>query len=374
LARGNYLNHTQEEELVELASSLTIRSEGRNRGVSISIKNKAAFNSNRPPQLGCTCLLTLTGNQIECEDIAIHESCIKYEELAEILIAVAGAASVPIPLSEASISCHDIEDSSVEKISGITRVEMALENSWRKARRDLGNMYNRMQFMVVSAGMEESLRVIPFESSMPQSLKDETEAISHAIVSQRRFVGTWEGKLQIRRPEQNIKLCSPSRDSIQLWLLTTPSPLWDFVARRLPAFFLRIVLKGNANPTRSLTELYDGSGCERGDSETRDSPSQDQDRRYGSRNEDRARREGGRARGGGIERGRTGGGAPRPRRKPRNARRKSAIDNNRYRCPICAAAEGEVLDVCWRYNTKNIQYLKDVSQLLVTVRHRLSLT
>jgi hypothetical protein len=72
-----------------------------------------------------TSLLTLTGNEIECEDIAIHESCIKSKELAEVLFAVVVASSVPIPLPETFL---DTEDSWVEKISGITSVEVAPEN------------------------------------------------------------------------------------------------------------------------------------------------------------------------------------------------------------------------------------------------------
>ena len=117
-----------------------------------------------------------------------------------------------------------------------------------------------------------------------------------------------------------------------------------------------IAWKAGASAIASIVKACDDSGSERGNSETRDISEGPSQRRGNGTGE-----QGSQSKEGENERSR-GVGPSQPRRQLRNLQPRESIDEKSYRCPILAAGEGGILDVCWRIQARNVQYLKEVGQ------------
>jgi hypothetical protein len=159
--------------------------------------------------------------------------------------------------------------------------------------------------------------------------------------------------------EQTSKKHSQSNQSSQALLLIACSPLLDCLLQLWQALLPHKFRKGGADEPPLFEEPCDASSSERGCSGNRGSSSEGQKRKHSNDNEDGERDEGRRGRGDGSRRGNSGGGPPRSQRRPRIPRTRSEAERG-YRCPKCAAGEDGILEVCWRINTKTVQYLKEV--------------
>ena len=133
--------------------------------------------------------------------------------------------------------------------------------------------------------------------------------------------------------------------------------LWE-----CPVIFLHKVHPARSDATPPSGGQYDASGSGRNNSEIGKGHPQGRHQRHGIANEDQRRHADAQDRG--RRREEKGGRPPSSLRKPRIPRPRPKMSEKRYRCPICAAGEVGILEVCRIRGFGTVQYMRDVGRVL----------